>query len=65
MIMICGHVYRRESAHFPSKLTVLMVARLCRYNESYGILYFKCVNCMVYTLNLNKAVEKKKSKQEI
>jgi len=44
------------------KLTVVMVAQLCRYTKNYGILYFKWVNCMVGVSHLNKAVVLLKNK---
>ena len=41
------------------KLIVAMIAQLCEYTKKHQSVHFKCVNCMVWELCLNKAVNKK------
>ena len=45
------------------KLTVVMDTQLCEYTKSHWIVYFNCLNCMVYELYLNKTVKEKNGRR--
>lgn len=46
------------------KLMVAMNAKLCGYTKNHRSIHFKCVNCVVCKLDLNKAVKPIKKSTE-
>lgn len=40
-----------------------MVPHICQYTKYRGFLHCKCVNCIVYEVYLNKAVERKEGRK--